>query len=530
MRGDAVAEAALKNMSIRPTGYWATVRQLISKQGQVLQLAGSLFLLFAIAVPLAWKMNIWTDEAFTLHTTSGSVGYAFRQAANFELQPPVYFVLLKLWRGIDDSIFFARLFSILCAGAAVVVAWLISKRVLAAISPGWLTLFLAIHPFVIWVATEIRVYALVLLLSSLLIYLFIEGFCGEKICPAFIAVYLAVAVISLYTFYYLGFLLAANACALVALRKLRVLGLYLSVMIFVGILFLPGAVMLMRQFNSAPSPASGLSLLRALDETAWQVKDFLAPAGGPIALTIRKWFLRLSLLGVVLVLLRNWRSALQGQFPGMVAIGLVTGAFFIAALTVVTEGLLIARHMAPLLLPVTLLFFSLTAFIEQRKIRVAILVMLLMFAVSSTYSRFKTWAKPGSWDKVAGFIEQNEQPAQPIAVFHAGATLPLSYYYHGRNRLIAIPRENSWERFDLQGYVLKNEADISNALNPYNGSGRFIWLVTDNQCSYAGVNYNCEMLEEFFKRNYVLERTQTFGTATVRLFEKNRGMPGPAIP
>jgi hypothetical protein len=530
MRGDAVAEAALKNMSIRPTGYWATVRQLISKQGQVLQLAGSLFLLFAIAVPLAWKMNIWTDEAFTLHTTSGSVGYAFRQAANFELQPPVYFVLLKLWRGIDDSIFFARLFSILCAGAAVVVAWLISKRVLAAISPGWLTLFLAIHPFVIWVATEIRVYALVLLLSSLLIYLFIEGFCGEKICPAFIAVYLAVAVISLYTFYYLGFLLAANACALVALRKLRVLGLYLSVMIFVGILFLPGAVMLMRQFNSAPSPASGLSLLRALDETAWQVKDFLAPAGGPIALTIRKWFLRLSLLGGALIPLRHWRSALQGQFPGLVAIVLVAAAFFVAALTVVAEGLLIARHMAPLLLPVSLFFFSLTGFIEQRKIRVAILVIILMFAVSSTYSRFKSGAKPGNWDKVAGFIEQNEQPAQPIAVFHAGAALPLSYYYHGRNRLIAIPRENRWERFDLQDYVLHNEAEISRALNPYDVSGRFIWLVTDSQCSYAGVNYNCETLEGFFKRNYVLKRTQTFGTATVRLFEKNQGMAGPAIP
>jgi hypothetical protein len=115
-------------------------------------------------------------------------------------------------------------------------------------------------------------------------------------------------------------------------------------------------------------------------------------------------------------------------------------------------------------------------------------------------------------------------------VFHAGAALPLSYYYHGRNRLIAIPRENRWERFDLQDYVLHNEAEISRALNPYDVSGRFIWLVTDSQCSYAGVNYNCETLEGFFKRNYVLKRTQTFGTATVRLFEKNQGMAGPAIP
>ena len=63
---------------------------------------------------MAWHLNIWSDEASTLYTTQNGIFEAFSNAGD-EKQAPLYFVLLGAWRLIDDSHFFARLFSVLCS-------------------------------------------------------------------------------------------------------------------------------------------------------------------------------------------------------------------------------------------------------------------------------------------------------------------------------------------------------------------------------------------------------------------------------
>ncbi len=64
-----------------------------------------------VTLPLAWLLNIWQDEAYTLQTTSNGVAYAFHQALSFEQNAPLYFVLISLWRSLGDGIFYLRLFS-----------------------------------------------------------------------------------------------------------------------------------------------------------------------------------------------------------------------------------------------------------------------------------------------------------------------------------------------------------------------------------------------------------------------------------
>jgi hypothetical protein len=59
----------------------------------------------SVTVPLAASLNIWEDEAFSLNTSGAGVGYAIRQALHFELQPPLYFVLLTLWRNATLQFF-----------------------------------------------------------------------------------------------------------------------------------------------------------------------------------------------------------------------------------------------------------------------------------------------------------------------------------------------------------------------------------------------------------------------------------------
>ena len=60
----------------------------------------ALLILFhiCIAIFLAKNLNVWIDEVYSLYTTGEGVRYAIKQSISFELQPPLYFVLLSLWR------------------------------------------------------------------------------------------------------------------------------------------------------------------------------------------------------------------------------------------------------------------------------------------------------------------------------------------------------------------------------------------------------------------------------------------------
>src|SRR5665647_3232622 len=65
---------------------------------------------------LSYKLNIWEDEAYSLHTTSKNLATVIRESYDFEGQPPFYFLLLAIWRHINSGIFFARLLSLIFIG------------------------------------------------------------------------------------------------------------------------------------------------------------------------------------------------------------------------------------------------------------------------------------------------------------------------------------------------------------------------------------------------------------------------------
>src|SRR2546430_3459509 len=90
-----------------------------SKNRRALSVVPLIVLHLLIVLPLAYFLNVWADEASTLFTTQHGFWAAFQNAATDEKQAALYFWIMSLWRSIDGSIFFARLFSILCSLAAI---------------------------------------------------------------------------------------------------------------------------------------------------------------------------------------------------------------------------------------------------------------------------------------------------------------------------------------------------------------------------------------------------------------------------
>ena len=102
------------------------------------------------------------------------------------------------------------------------------------------TAFFALHPITIWASVEIRVYALVILLSiALLRLLSYDAFFVDEPGKKFKIWFLVVAVTGLYTNYYLGFLLVGCFAALLATGEWKPARDYLVLMFVAGVAFLP---------------------------------------------------------------------------------------------------------------------------------------------------------------------------------------------------------------------------------------------------------------------------------------------------
>ena len=168
-----------------------------------------LLLYTGVMLWLCNELNIWMDEAYTLDTTSAKykLHLVIKQSYYFESQPPVYFILLSLWRKLNDGVFFARLFSLINIGLSAWFFYRLANLIRGVKTSRWVLILFLLNPFVIWAGLEIRLYAFLLLLSVLLIYFFFRYYISEK--KKYLYLFLFISAIGLYTQYFFAFLIAA---------------------------------------------------------------------------------------------------------------------------------------------------------------------------------------------------------------------------------------------------------------------------------------------------------------------------------
>jgi len=480
-----------------------------------------------ITVTLAALLNIWIDEAFSLHTTGQSLLYAVKQAFYFEHQPPLYFSLLQIWRNINDSPLFARLFSILCIAVTIFVTSKLSKRYLEEIHPGWITAAVALNPFVIWAAVEIRMYALVMLLSALLMLLFYEGYLSETARRSTRWAYICCSLAALYTQYYLGFFLVAHACVLLSSKCWRRLGSYMLDMTIVGICFAPIVSIILGQLSTVNAyqnnPMS--SVLEGIRVVYWNAVKYVLPTGDIEWLApIKKWLTWIGWAGIFYLLVRYFRSFLR-PLPVTLWINMaVLFIIFVAVSTIVGEEFLKVRHTAVMFLPVMLTVFSLAAITKKKEVLVAITLIMLFFYTFALYSAYRPMAKYGDWMRVASYIMKSEAPGEPILVFRAEFVLDFTYYYNGKNEIVPIPSYPNLESYDLNSQALRSESEVIDATSPVLSQAKRFWLITRHTDSFRGIDFHPEILETFLNKYYILLNKKEFYKSEVRLFEKKRNV------
>ncbi len=480
---------------------------------------GAALVLF-VGIPLSAAINIWIDEAFTLHSTGAGIGYALNQAGVFEAQPPLYFLIEAAWRTLNESsIAFARVPSIVFAAAAVAAIVGAAHRLLPRISPLAVALITAGNQLTIWAATEMRVYALVFLIGTLLVWTFCESFFADRPNRFALGCYVVVAILGLYTQYYVGFMLVSQGVTVLLFGRRALLRFCVS-MIVVGLAFVPFVQTVIFQVRSSGGFVAHQSLLHAVHEILNDVFAYVLPHeidwSGPA-----KYIGFLLAAAVLIALLVDGRPVIRtaSQRAVLLQLGVCLGIF---AVVFYAAGMpaLVGRHMI-VVAPSCLLAACIVVSSLTRRRRLLSVIAVATFAIFSgamfAVQYRPPLAKAGDWRRVAQAVSTADDT--PVAVFPPEIGLPLETYT--AHSLVSIPRPLAFRADYVQASTLRGESDVARVLDPIRAHTAGLWVVTDGPCIAAKLDvydYHCAYLESYLNHWYRPEQVIPFRGALVRRY------------
>jgi uncharacterized membrane protein len=489
-----------------------------------------LFLHAVVALPLAYFLNIWVDEASTLRTTQHGFLNAFQNVFADEKQAPLYFLILSLWRKLNDSIFFARLFSIVCSLLAIKVFYDLARQFWEDKTAFFIAAIFALHPYLLWASLEIRLYSAVILLSVLLLELFFDVYFHNKDTETERRkqiYFVSVSIVALYTNYYLGFLLVGCFIALIILRRWREAKTYFLQMLVVGVSIVPLLWISKQQFavrsiafHQQKSIVEGLQILWNHFLT-FVLPTEIFPIGDISAFsTFRLWLVRFAIVAVFVFLIKTKGKLFDEKILALGTIWAVCNLFLLFIYLLLGIKYIEIRHSVNSFAPLILLVGLLITNILPKKVWVFLAVLYAVFFVYGVHALYPNMAKRGDWARIGAYIQQNETPNQPIVIFRNYDALALPYHYQGVNRI--LPDEN---------FLVWEAEDSSTSANVYRKQTEFIiskippdapeiWLLTEETCQKPETQVACQPLENFVQANYTVLDTKDFYLERVRLLRK----------
>ena len=484
-----------------------------------------IFLHLAVAVPLALKLNIWTDEASTLYTTQNGFFQSFSNLFTDEKQAPIYFLLMSLWRKINDSIFFARLFSVICSLLAIFAFARLARKLWDEKTAIFITAIFALHPYLFWASLEIRLYSFIILLTCLLFLFFHDGYLREdsddKKAQVF---YVLISIVALYTNYYLGFLLVGGFVALLILRRWTPAKNYFLQMLAVGVAILPLFYIINLQFSDRiVTFQEEKSWLEGVRNSWHHFLTFILPTEIypteeiTVFSIIRLWIVRFSILAAIIIFVKNRFKDLDKNIIAFGTISAVVALFFLFVYFQLGIGYIEIRHAAVFFVAIFIFVSAVLVKILPKKSWVFVAVLYFIFFSYSIYALYPNLTKRGDWARVAAFIEQNEKPNQPIVIFQVYDAIALPNYYKGANQI--LPDEKIFAFFieDRTGSSNSYRNQIEFLISKIPPDALEIWLLTNERCD---VKQSCESLEKFVQANYNIIEERDFYKEKVRLLRK----------
>lgn len=484
-----------------------------------------LFLHLAIALPLAFYLNIWVDEASTLFSTQNGFFQTFDNLFHDEKQAPVYFLLMSLWRQINDSIFFARLFSVICSLLAIIAFSRIAQKIWERKTAFFITALFALHPYLFWASLEIRLYSFIILITCWMFDFFYDGYLqNDKPSKKAQIYFVLISILALYTNYYLGFLLVGGFLALLVLRRWTEAKSYFMQMLGVNLAILPLFWIIRLQFServvifqNEKSLIAGIKvlwnhfLIFALPSEIFPTEDF------SVVSFVRLWLVRVAIVAIVFIIVKNKGKDLDKNILAFGTISATAAAFFLFVYFQLGASYIEIRHASVYFVAIFILVSAILVKILPKQSLFPVAILYLFFFSYSIYMLYPNLTKRGDWARVATFIEQNEKPNQPIMVFLTYDTVALLQYYNGTNKILPDEKIFSFSAEDKAGSPNHYRRQLEFIISKIPSEAEEIWLLTNENCE---VGQTCQPLDNFVEANYTVIEEKDFFKEKVRLLRK----------
>ena len=481
------------------TGFVNTINNTATKK----IFFSTFIIIYAIALfYLCWNINVETDELFTLDTTSKGITYAFEQSYYLEGQPPVYFILIALWRKINQDIFFVRLFSISCIGFATYIFYKVIQLISTKGCSRWLVIVFLLNPFTVWAALEARLYAFVLFLSLSAVYFFLRYYKDNK--NKHLCYFILIGIAGLYTQYLFIYLIASLGFALLIFKGWKHFFKYClyalpAAMLFVNDILFVNNPLKLNYTDSLPTSAS-----QKLIEVFHSPQNLvLAMDMFPFERTIR-WTILLVFIFVTIFSYLKWNKKSKSndfatfQMFKIIVLSAFGVVIFTAVLFAFTGMDYHDKYLGigfPLFIS-AFLIFQMYSFLKRSLIFAIISILYISLLIPHYKYPIKEYDTKG----LVKYLSAIEQKDEPICVYQKLIALPIKYYYNGKNDIVTLPDSLKFDPSYLE--KLRDTVVLSKTMEKINTTSHSLLLLTDRMDSKFKNDADLKILYGYLDNHY----------------------------
>ena len=482
------------------------------------------FLLF-----ISNRMVIGEDEAYTLSTTSFSLLKVIKLSYSFEGQPPVYFVIISIWRLINNSLFFARilslLFTLLSAFVLDKLVYLISRKIYS----RWIIVLFLLNPFTVWASIEVRLYSMLILISTTTIYLFyLIYFHDHKKYKFF---FFLVALLGIYTQYYFVFLIISLSILLLLAKGWRHFFNFCLFAIPLAILFLPNLSFIKDQFEMHNNTQISHTLFQT-SRAIFSTPFYFFVSSGDLA-NGRNWAWIMRIIFIILFVFsvyqfqRAYKNKKNQDFIKIIGILVPTVIILVIMLLVYGFSNLIYDYKyMTIVFPIYCLLYGIFNILDHN-LKNYIYGFFCFFFIVVLINTYKSpYIKIVDFKSIVEFTQRTEYENEPILFHCKTIVLKFKYYYKGNNSLNPLPPL----KFDYNYYNddLKDTIELDQSIKNVYKNSKTVLLITGNDMGFTKkMELTNEMINRYINNNYIVQIDTTFKGKIIddnirvrRLFDK----------
>lgn len=480
-------------------------------------------------VVLAKKTVTWEDELYTLHTTAHDVKFAINQSYYFEGQPPVYFVLLNLWRNISDSLFFARLFSIVFALLSGIIAYKICRIFLYQDLSTLTTILFLLNPYFIALSFDARLYSLLIFLSAFSIYLFYKTYLTKSTTKFYRGLHTVISILGVFTQYLFVFLLIAQAIIVFQRKDWRKFFIFFTIHFSLALIFLIN----LKFFREQIEPASNQVLVNIE-----YFKDFFRTIQNYLFSFNNYHFSTITRLGIFLLYFVWLLFFIKKQNFSLTSVyKIIQPVFFLFTITLLvllsiivlfsTNKLVYTDRYMTILFPPLLLFFIFSLTINNKKRFIFWFILLFLYYTFIDFNTYACFVKTLDFERIAEFIENDQKSDEPLLFYKSTYSISFQHYYNGNREIVQLPVPMEYNINYIKNMWINDTATLNKIFNKDLRFEKEFTLLTDNIDKLYGRKIKHEMIDNYINTNFyiksdtfIMGRAKNYGLRVRKLIRK----------